>query len=78
MSKFYVIVARQMPEFYMKIAQKIFFLFFWGGGHVSSLPPVPVSYAYVKTVYFQLFHVCIIFKIVALLLACILPCNYMR
>jgi len=33
-----------MPEFYMMIAQKIFFeIFFFGGGHV---PPVPISYFY--------------------------------
>jgi len=33
-----------MPEFYMKIAQKICFPNLRGGGHVP--PPVPVSYAY--------------------------------
>ena len=31
-----------MPEFYIIIAQKIFSrFFFWGGGHVRSLPPFP-------------------------------------
>jgi len=46
-AEFYVIFARKMPEFYIKIARKIFFPIFFGrgarGGTCPHLPPV--SYA---------------------------------
>jgi len=46
--EFYMIFARKMPEFYTIIARKIFSPEF--GGHVPSLPPPPVSYAYAVAV----------------------------
>ena len=45
--KFCMIFSRKVPEFYMKIARKIFsrFSFFWGGGSTSPrlYPPSPTS-----------------------------------
>ena len=47
-SEFHMIFVRNMPEFYLIIAIKIFLpdFFFLGGGH---MPPAPVSYAYMFT-----------------------------
>jgi len=47
--EFYTIYARKMPEFYIKLPEKIFFpifIFFFGGG--ARAPPAPVSYACVS------------------------------
>jgi len=55
MPKFYVIFARKMPEFYMIIERKTFFLmvfFFLGGGGACPLPrpPIPPSPTPMNTV----------------------------
>ena len=42
--EFYTIFVQKMPEFYIIIGRKIFFLIFFGGGGAL---PAPVSYAYV-------------------------------
>ena len=43
--EFYIIFAPKMPEFYIKIARKIFFPIFLWGRHVPSLPPSPTPMA---------------------------------
>ena len=42
-ARIFTTFARKMPEFYMIIAQKIFSRFFFWGGHVSPVPPFPMS-----------------------------------
>jgi len=48
--EFYMIFAREMPEFYIMIDRKIFFPNFRGARAVPSLPPV--CYAYGSVVLF--------------------------